>query len=113
MDIETFVSQTLQQLGAGVAKAKDTPGIRISPVPTTPSVASKGEHLIDSRGTGAIVVFVQFDLSVVVTTRAEGGVKAGLEVLGVELGGGKVEGGIDHTRVQHVKFEVPVSFPVT
>ena len=37
--------------------------------------------------------------------------KAGLEVLGVELGGGKVESGIDHTRVQRIKFEVPVSFP--
>ena len=115
MDIETFVSQTLEQLGAGIAKAKDKPGISVSPVPYARDDQSNlaGDRLIDSRGNGAIIVFVQFDLSVVVTTRAEGGVKAGLQVLGVELGGGKVEGGIDHTRVQHVKFEVPVSFPVS
>ena len=115
MDIETFVSQTLEQLGAGIEKAKGKPGISVSPVPYPRDDQSNlaGDHLIDSRGNGALIVFVQFDLSVVVTTRAKGGVKAGLQVLGVELGGGKVEGGIDHTRVHHVKFEVPVSFPVT
>ena len=72
-----------------------------------------GDRLIDSSGNGPIVVFVQFDLSVVVRKRVEGGAKAGLEVLGLDLGGGKIEGGIDHTRVQHIKFEVPVSFPVS
>jgi hypothetical protein len=72
-----------------------------------------GGRLIDSGGNGAIVVFVQFDLSVVVRGHVERGAKAGLEVLGLDFGGGKLEGGIDHTRVQRVKFEVPVSFSVT
>ena len=70
MDIETFVSQTLQQLGAGIEKAKGKPGIRISPIPyTDPASNLAGDRLIDSHGNGAIVVFAQFDLSVVVTTR--------------------------------------------
>jgi len=34
-------------------------------------------------------------------------------MLGLDVGGGKIEGGIDHTRVQRIKFEVPVSFPVS
>jgi hypothetical protein len=73
-----------------------------------------GDHLIDSQGNHAIIVFVQFDLAVVVTKRAEGQAKAGLEVLGLDIGsGGKIEGGIDHTNVQRIKFEVPVSFPCT
>jgi hypothetical protein len=113
MNIESFVSQALEQLGAGIDKVKDKPGIRISPIPyTDPSTNLAGNRLIDSRGNDAIIVFVQFDLSVVVTKHAEGGVKAALEVLGLDLGGGKPEGGVDHTKVQRIKFEVPVSFPV-
>jgi hypothetical protein len=71
-----------------------------------------GDHIVAS-GDSAIVVFVQFDLSVVVRKHVEGGAKAGLEVLGLDFGGGEIEGGIDHTRVQRIKFEVPVSFPVS
>jgi hypothetical protein len=114
MNIESFVSETLEQLGAGIDKVKGKPGIKVSPAPYMAEGGSNlaGDRLIDSTGNGAIVVFVQFDLSVVVTKRAEGGVKAGLEVLGFDFGGGKIEGGIDHTRVQRIKFEVPGSFPV-
>ena len=115
MNIESFVSEALEQLGAAVEKVKNKPGISVSPVPFLRDDNSNlaGNRLVDSRGNHAIIGFVQFDLSVVVTKRAEGGVKAGLEVLGFDFGGGKIEGGIDHTRVQRIKFEVPVSFPVT
>jgi hypothetical protein len=115
MNIEGFVSEALKQLGAGIDKVKGTPGIKVSPKPYMAEGGSNlaGNRLIDSSGDGAIIVFVQFDLSVVVTNHAEGGVKAGLEVLGFDLGGGKIEGGIDHTLVQRIKFEVPVSFPVS
>jgi len=115
MDIESFVSQTLEQLGKGIENAKGKRGINVSPVPYARDDQSNlaGERLIDSRGNGAIVVFVQFDLSVVVRGHATGGAKAGLEVLGLDFGGAKLEGGINHTKVQRIKFEVPVSFPVT
>ena len=64
MKIESFVSQALEQLGAGIEKVKDKPGIRISPIPyTDPSSNLAGGRLIDSQGNGAIIVFVQFDLS--------------------------------------------------
>ena len=33
MNIESFVSQTLEQLGAGVVKAHGKPGVTISPRP--------------------------------------------------------------------------------
>lgn len=116
MDIETFVSETLVQLGAGIDKAKNKPGISIAPLPYARADNSNmaGDHLLDEQGNGAIIVFVRFDLSVVVRGHVEGGAKAGLEVLGFDIGiGGKLEGGIDHTRVQRIKFEVPVSFPRT
>jgi hypothetical protein len=39
------------------------------------------------------------------------GAKAKLEVIGLDLGGAELNGGVDHTRVQRIKFQVPVSFP--
>jgi hypothetical protein len=115
MNIESFVSQALEQLGAAVEKVKNKPGITISPKPYMREGGSNlaGDRILDMHGEGAIIVFVQFDLSVVVRSHVEGGAeaKAKLEVVGLDLGGGKLEGGIDQTRVQHIKFEVPVSFP--
>ena len=71
--------------------------------------------MIDSSNNGTIVNFVEFDLSVAVTSRVEGGAeaKAQRQVIGLDLSGAKVEGGVDHTRVQRIKFQVPVSFSAT
>jgi hypothetical protein len=96
MDIESFVSQTLEQLGAGIEKVKGKPGINVSPAPITRYDNSNlaGDHIIDSRGNGAVVVFVQFDLSVVVRGHAEGGAKAGLEVLGFDSAARSLKAGL-------------------
>jgi hypothetical protein len=116
MDIESFVSQALEQLGAGVNKARSAPGVRISPSPlTNPQTNTAGDRLVTDQTTD-IVSFVEFDLSVVVAAHVQGGaeVKAKanlLQVVDLDFGGAKLEGGIDHTRVQRIKFQVPVSFP--
>ncbi len=65
---------------------------------------------MDSSSQG-VIVFVEFDLSVVVRSQVAGEAQAKLEVLGLDIGGGKIDGGVDHTRVQRVKFQIPVSFP--
>jgi hypothetical protein len=112
MNIENFVSEALEQLGAGIAKAHGKPGITISPSPYMRDDPSNtaGDHLVEI-GTGRLVVFVAFDLSVVIRSQIAGEAGAKLEVLGFDLGGGKLESGLDHTRVQRIKFQVPVSFP--
>jgi hypothetical protein len=117
MDVETFVSEALEQLGAGVDKARGKKGITISPIPyTNEQTNTAGDRLVDSRGGGVVVTFVEFDLSVVVTSRVEGGAEAKakaklLQVIDLDFGGAEVKGGLDHTRVQRIKFQVPVSFP--
>lgn len=112
MNIESFVSETLEQLGAGVVKAHGKPGVTISPRPYMRDDTSNtaGDHLVDSSSQG-LIVFVEFDLSVVVRSQVAGEAQAKLEVLGLDVGGGKIDGGVDHTRVQRVKFQIPVSFP--
>jgi hypothetical protein len=111
MDIESFVSQALEQLGSGISKARGKPGITISPRPYRASSTVAG-HLIDKSGGGG-VNFVEFDLSVAVRSHVDSsaGAKAKLEVIGLDLGGAELKGGVDHTRVQRIKFQVPVSFP--
>jgi hypothetical protein len=110
MDIESFVSQALEQLGSGISKARGKPGITISPRPYR--VGSAAGYLFEKRG-DYIVNFVEFDLSVAVRSHVGGsaGAKAKLEVIGLDLGGAELKGGVDHTRVQRIKFQVPVSFP--
>jgi NTP-dependent ternary system trypsin peptidase co-occuring protein len=115
MDIESFVSEALEQLGSGISKARGRPGIRISPNPYTEEATNTAAgHAVDrGRDGGGIITFVEFDLSVIVTKSVEGsaGAKAKLEVIGLDLGGAELKGGVDHTRVQRIKFQVPVSFP--
>jgi hypothetical protein len=117
MDIDSFVSQALEQLGSGITKARNAPSITISPLlyGEDASIMSGG-HLMTGRGINrSIISFVEFDLSVVVQSRVEGsaGAKAKLEVIGLDLGGAEAKGALDHTHVQRIKFQVPVSFPAS
>ena len=112
MNIEDFVSKTLEQLGAGIAKAHGKPGATISPSPYMREDTSNtaGDHLVEI-GSGRLIVFVDFDLSVIVRSKVAAEAGAKLEVLGFDIAGAKLDGGVDHTRVQRIKFQVPVSFP--
>ena len=115
MDIDSFVSEALAQLGSGINKAHNKPGITISPrlYGEDASIMAAG-HLITGGHGRRIINFVEFDLSVAVTSHVDGsvGAKAKLEVIGLDLGGAELKGGVDQTRVQRIKFQVPVSFPV-
>ena len=112
MNVENFVRETLEQLGAGIASVHGKRGITISPLPFMRDDPSNtaGDHLIDISS-HTIIGFVEFDLSVVVRSQLAGEAHAKLEVASFDLGGGKLDGSLDHTRTQRVKFGVPVCFP--
>ena len=112
MDIESFVSEALEQLGAGIEKARGKPGIRVAPTPMLGGGNKAADHAV-TQGTRDIINFIEFDLSVAVRSHVDSsaGAKAKLEVIGLDLGGAELKGGIDQTRVQRIKFQVPVSFP--
>ncbi len=52
---------------------------------------------------------VEFDLSVTVQEKFEGEAGANLTVLGIG-GKGAVGSSIDQTRIQRIKFQVPIAF---
>lgn len=106
MNVEEFVSESLRQIGAGVVRAAACPGINVSPRPHGgPETSATVGHL---RADGKLIVLVEFDLSVSVQSKLEGTAGGGLTVLGI---GGKadVSGGLDQTRVQRLKFQIPVT----
>jgi hypothetical protein len=111
MNIQSFVSEALRQIGTGVQSAHGQPGIKISPIPfRVAGTESLAGHMLDNATKG-LIVLVEFDLSVVVQAKLEGEASAKLEVVGFNLGGGKIDTGIDQTRTQRIKFSVPVTFP--
>lgn len=52
-------------------------------------------------------MFVDFDLAVVVRSQVAGEAHGGLEVLGVDIAGGKIEGRVDHTRINALNSRFP------
>ena len=87
MNIEGFISQTLQQIGAGIVAGQKQPGITVSPrpyLPDDPSNTATG-HMIDQKSQ-RIIVLVQFDLSVVVQSKIGGDLSAILEAESSRLG---------------------------
>jgi len=113
MNIQDFVSESLRQIGDGVAAASTNKGIEISPQPLGGQAANVAVGSLVARGTGdgrRLIEFVEFDLSVTVQAKIEG--SAGAELALPVIGGGKgeVSSGLDQTRVQRVKFRVPIIF---
>lgn len=108
MDIEQFVSESLRQISRGVLEARNEKGISISPQTMVGRDNTAGSHAV-TMSHHYPVLMVEFDLSVAVQSKLEGGASGGLTVLGI---GGKADASssIDHTRIQRIKFEVPVTF---
>ncbi len=98
MDLETFVSETLQQIVKGVKTAQrhaDCQTARINPVDQQGFV-----HVKD----------IEFDVAVTVTEGAEkkGGIGVFSGVLGV---GGQASSNTASSSVSRIKFSVPVILP--
>jgi len=107
MNIQDFVSETLREIGAAVIKGATHPGIDISPRPIGGPEASTTVGKLRGPG-GKVIVFVDFDLSVLVQAKLEGEMGAGISVIGI--GGAKSDfsGAIDQAHTQRVKFQIPI-----
>jgi hypothetical protein len=108
MNVQDFVSESLRQLNAGVRAVKDEKGIIVSPQPLAGRDNTAAGHMLTSDGYQAIML-LEFDLSVTVQSTLEGKAGADLTVLGVG-GKGDISSSIDQTRVQRIKFQIPVAF---
>ncbi|MEF8792811.1 trypco2 family protein [Thiohalorhabdus sp.] len=106
MELQEFVANSLSEIARGVQDAIQQinedgrePAVYINPRPEQYSPFNEPER-------------VSFDIAVTASEKASGGGKAGISVVGLELGGGG-EKGIENTSVSRIQFSIPVSMPGT
>ena len=111
MDVARFVAETLKQVMDGVREAQK------HDVGPRGQIGSARGDFAAGRMPGAIT----FELAVTVVTESSAGAtgEAGskIEVMGVNLGGAKLQGTVETGRmeqvVSHVHFEVPITWPAS
>jgi hypothetical protein len=109
MDLEQFISTTVQQVILGVKRAGDD--LQTRGVPCALNPIWKEESLTTSN-----VLQIDFDVAVTVVEGSEagagGGLKLGIQVVGVDFGG-KATTKSETSSISRVKFTVPYIPPST
>ena len=107
MKLSDFVRETLVEIVAGVTAADvDATGARISGATVFDSTTKSDYHVTSGTYAGD----VEFDVAVTVleSSSIDGGIKAGISILGLSGGAGSKSEGSSGSRV---KFAVPVVLP--
>jgi hypothetical protein len=116
MDLETFISQTLKQIIAGIRLAQEyasqsKTGAAINPRGITAlQKDNEGRKQPHEMSTKLPVHQVEFDIAVTVAQSSEGKAGGGLRVAGLGIGGQKVTMA-ECSSVSRVKFTVPLIWP--
>lgn len=103
MELQVFIGKALAEIAAGVSEGRQEAqkyGVQIGQA----LYSGSSSNISTKRGSTPIPEFIEFDIAVSVSMGAEA--KAGIQVLGFELG--KVEGGAKQESVSRLRFKVPV-----
>ncbi|MGD0139705.1 MAG: hypothetical protein ABSD28_12575 [Tepidisphaeraceae bacterium] len=116
MDLETFVSQSLLQIVAGVRKAQEKfannpAGAKINPRGTTAlghtELGRKAPHEMHTK---LPVHQMEFDIALTTVDSSEGTGSAGLRIMAIGIGG-ELASRNEASSVSRVKFSVPIVWP--
>lgn len=115
MDLEQFVASALTQITKGIISAQDQTletGVVINPTtqygnPVHSSI-TRGQGI---KGGNEIVQVVKFDLAVTVADASKANAGGGIQVLGMNLGGG-VGTEASSTSQSQISFSIPVLWPL-
>jgi hypothetical protein len=116
MDIQTFVSETLRQVVAGIHLAQKTVaqesiGAKINPRGITALAKNaNGQKEPHDINTKLPVHQIEFDIAVTVSESSEGKAGGGLLIAGLGIGGQKTAAS-ENLSVSRVSFTVPVVWP--
>lgn len=108
MTLQEFVAESLQQIGAGVATARNrSKGVapKIGFDQDSPK-AFRTDH-------GEAVFMVEFDVAVTVTEKTEGGAKGGISVANLFSADAHKTTASEQASISRLKFSVPMTFPNT
>jgi hypothetical protein len=116
MDLETFISQSLKQIIAGIRSAQEyaaesTTGAAINPRGITAlQKDSEGKKQPHDIMTKLPIHQVEFDVAVTVAESSQGKAGVGLLVAGLGIGGQKASTA-ESSSVSRIKFTVPLVWP--
>ena len=111
MQLNEFITESLNQVFAGISDAKKTAaahGFQVNPWITSGKSDTTGV-LVD-RETKTPVQIVEFDVAVTTVESEQSKAGAGLFVAGLGLGG-QLRADETNTIVSRIKFSVPIAFP--
>jgi len=106
MNLQEFVSKTLQQIATGVSTAKRHDS-RIAPKIGLGEDDPKILRTLDSADG---VFLVEFDVAVTASETTEKGAGGGITVLSVASAKGEAKRSVENSSVSRVKFSVPISY---
>lgn len=114
MELKDFIKNTLLDIAAAM---KETNEDKTTNMIVNPSTMFKAESnapyttnsVADKNGLRYIQK-IQFDVAVTSSGAIQGKAGAGINVVGVQIGGGG-EVKDEHSNVSHIKFEIPVALP--
>lgn len=109
MNIEKFVEETLRSIRKGVTAAQAEPGLEINPSPFHGADNTAGGHII-SQKTNTPILFIKFDLSVIVQAGQTEETGGRIKILGVGGGDEKLISKLDKTQIQRISFDIPITF---
>jgi hypothetical protein len=116
MDLETFVSESLQQIIRGVRGAQD----HFAKNPIDAKINPRGITALERSEEGVKqphdlhtklpIHQVEFDVAVTVSASSEGKGGVGIRVMGIAIGGEKAST-TESSLVSRLKFSIPVVWP--
>lgn len=111
MELDVFISETLNSIITGIQKSQDFAKGKDAVVnPEKKSTMSIDYVEINSKD--RIVTTISFDIAVTASNKNEKGVNGGISVLSIGLGG-KANSTDTSESVSRIKFSVGVILPVT
>lgn len=120
MDLKTFVTETLTQIADGVKAAQEQQndlGAIFSPKNSIDNgkmarniELERMTQNPDYRPLDQLEL-IEFDVALTISDNVHGGVKAGIEVMGVSLAGAKGDISHQNETVSRVKFSIVVRWP--
>jgi hypothetical protein len=106
MDLQQFVSSSLQQITSDVAAAQ----ARDSRVGPLIGLGEDDPKILRTLHGSEGVFLVEFDLAVAVSETTEKGIGGGITVLSVAAAKGDLKRGLANSSVSRIKFSVPITY---
>lgn len=105
MELDTFITKTINSIIKGVADSRDF--AKENEASVNPQMMSNFDHSIKTTITN-----LEFDVAITSSMEKESGINGGISVFNVSVGGKTSDKGLEHS-LSRIKFSVSIVLPQT